>query len=355
MFRKAVLLIVMILLPMAAWPYGADGHETIALLADQILAERYPAAHARVVALLGRMDDAPLSMRAASIWADCLRSYEPDRSGNIHYMPEGMESPDCAVFHQQAADEAFSLNFVKDHYRNCEYSHKLAGCHKSFHFADIPIQSDTYANAVIGKNDHDIVHALAASVAILQGKPVMAPFTRIDQRAALMLLIHLIGDLHQPLHVGAIYLKQDGKPDPAPKGAAARPEETAGGNLIIVGKDNLHHLWDETSYRKHATVLEALKQDALNKLADKTLLKAGSTIDAALMESWADETLDHAAEAYAGLRFAGDGNGDQLWLLSYVGGKKGKTAYNAKKNDLHKQEVALASARLVWVLRKVFK
>ena len=68
-----------------------------------------------------------------------------------------------------------------------------------------------------------------------------------QRRTALYFLIHLVGDLHQPLHVGR--------------------DEDAGGNKIVVywfdKKTNLHSLWDsmliefqQYSYTEYAKVLD---------------------------------------------------------------------------------------------------
>jgi len=67
-----------------------------------------------------------------------------------------------------------------------------------------------------GTNDHDIVAAINAATAVLLERPSPPPFKIADKREALFLLAHLVGDLHQPLHVGAVYLDKDGNlVDPA--------------------------------------------------------------------------------------------------------------------------------------------
>ena len=54
-----------------------------------------------------------------------------------------------------------------------------------------------------------------------------------------LLLAHLLGDLHQPLHVGSIYLDLDGKPvhpdTPGLSDEAKTASETAGGNRLRLG------------------------------------------------------------------------------------------------------------------------
>jgi len=73
-----------------------------------------------------------------------------------------------------------------------------------------------------------------------------------QRRSALYFLIHLVGDLHQPLHVGR--------------------DEDAGGNKIVVywfdRKTNLHSLWDnmlieyqQYSYTEYANLLNTREPD----------------------------------------------------------------------------------------------
>ena len=72
------------------------------------------------------------------------------------------------------------------------------------------------------------------------------------RRTALYFLIHLVGDLHQPLHVGR--------------------DEDAGGNRIIVywfdKKSNIHSLWDsmliefqQYSYTEYAKLLNLASEE----------------------------------------------------------------------------------------------
>jgi hypothetical protein len=66
-------------------------------------------------------------------------------------------------------------------------------------------------------------------------------------REALLLLTHYVGDIHQPLHVGAIYLDKSGKPVNPDSGQFDPATETRGGNEITLssGHANLHATWDQ--------------------------------------------------------------------------------------------------------------
>src|SRR3977135_2242297 len=83
----------------------------------------------------------------------------------------------------------------------------------SFHFDDVAIERNGFDRSFQGTNEHDLVAAIGAAIAVLTDKPVPPPFAFSikGKREALLLLTHFIGDLHQPLHVGAVYLDNNGQ------------------------------------------------------------------------------------------------------------------------------------------------
>src|SRR6185295_2938525 len=92
------------------------------------------------------------------------------------------------------------------------------GCHTLYHFLDLAIQRDAYRDGLVGTTSYDIVHAINAAVTVLRQPACSGPHPpttpipaapgrfSLTCRQALMLLVHMVGDLHQPLHVGALYL-----------------------------------------------------------------------------------------------------------------------------------------------------
>jgi hypothetical protein len=65
---------------------------------------------------------------------------------------------------------------------------------------------------------------------------------KITPAVAVVLLAHYIGDLHQPLHVGALYLNKQG--EARYPGRFPDTLSDMGGNLIDFGATNLHAYWD---------------------------------------------------------------------------------------------------------------
>ena len=187
--RAAALLILLSLAASPAFGFGGQGHRVIGALAE---AQLSAAARSAVHELIGGQ-----SLAEASTWADAMR-----------------ETPDDPVF------------WGYDHAAN-------------WHFVNIPEGQD-YARS----RKHpagDAFAALLAFSAVLEGGPLPrgaigdAVRRYLDgasreqiEAFALRFLIHLVGDLHQPLHVGY--------------------EEDRGGNAIALrwfGRPtNLHRVWD---------------------------------------------------------------------------------------------------------------
>jgi hypothetical protein len=145
-------------------------------------------------------------------------------------------------------------------------------------------------------------HAIAA---LKQSKKVLHATddaSNRDKAIKLCWLLHLIGDLHQPLHCCALISSKY----PPPHG-------DHGGNLFAVSlheggaAKNLHFYWDGLLFHENSTfkdidtVVEALRKrpefqrDKLNELTDSTDFLA-----------WADESLQQAkAKVYAGRELKG--------------------------------------------------
>ena len=100
--------------------------------------------------------------------------------------------------------------------------------------------------------DNDIVHMLNVCIRTLQGHP--DPNHPLSQRNALKLLVHFLGDIHQPLHVGCGFIDVNGPhgtivivSDPVLIKQKDLPSDRGGNDLVIDGnQQNLHGFWDFT-------------------------------------------------------------------------------------------------------------
>lgn len=124
--------------------------------------------------------------------------------------------------------------------------------HHSYHYCDIPFQQKAYRDGVTGTNKRDIVHILEICIQILQAPDdTSANALKINKRVALMLIAHLIGDLHQPLHVGCSYIDADDHFVDPETGAKGQPD--AGANYLHLKTRSgspLHGYWDTQTVKE---------------------------------------------------------------------------------------------------------
>ena len=118
--------------------------------------------------------------------------------------------------------------------------------HHTYHYCDIPFQQKAYREGVTGTNSRDIVHVLELCIKVLQAPEddSQNPL-KINKRVALMLTAHLVGDLHQPLHVGCSYIDEHDQFVDPETGAKGQPD--AGANYLRVKSRSgtaLHGYWD---------------------------------------------------------------------------------------------------------------
>jgi hypothetical protein len=237
LLRMAFALACLVILnPSAVWSWGFEGHRVVGSIADKLLK---PNAKRQVQQILGER----LDLRKVAPWPDCVRSVVRHDDGSFRYEvnPEHLEfEVPCTPFNS-AEERARMVDYAARNWFTCPE----APCHTTFHFVDVPIQENGFDRSrhQVGTNDHDLVAAIGAAIALLSDQPIPPPFPFAlkDKKNALFLLAHLVGDLHQPLHVGSVYLDENGKRvDPG------GPEtETAGANFIQDQNINLHHEWDD--------------------------------------------------------------------------------------------------------------
>ncbi|PDT83639.1 hypothetical protein CO669_33050 [Bradyrhizobium sp. Y36] len=312
-----------------AWAY--QGHEVTGAIADQLLKAN---AKEQVAAILG------VELRVAGPWADCVRSVARLPDGSFKYAPTKPEYRiPCAAF-ETPAEIARMEDYVSRNWLDCDYA-KGHGCNETYHFADVAIQHDDYKRGYVGTSNHDIVGAINAAIAVLRGQPAPLPFSIRDKKEALLLLAHFVGDLHQPLHVGAVYLDRSGQlvdPDQAGLDSAT---ETLGGNLLGPAENNLHAQWDAIP----ADLAETASPDLIKKA--KALSTTAGPIDA-MAATWASDTVMASHAAFAGLTFSGADRG--RWDVHVAD----PPAYAAREDNLKRDQLAKGGARLAQILNTIW-
>jgi hypothetical protein len=196
----------------SAWAWGLEGHRSVGMVADLIL-QNDPAG-AIVRQRLGA------SLSEAATWADCAKS--------------------------------LSCGPLPDEQTYVSNNHQ----HKTYHYTDVPIQQSEYKLRTAGTRNNDVVQVAKQSINILRETGSTRTPAALDGKSALWLLAHLVGDLHQPLHIGALYYDETcATPvDPNVVGAGEQNfgidtsvASTNGGNdLLLPGRESFHvAYWDE--------------------------------------------------------------------------------------------------------------
>ncbi len=273
--------------PQLSFAWGADGHQSIGAVADNLLAGTK--AGAQVKAILGNN-----TLEKVAVWGDCVKGIAPEK--DFAYTSTG-RYPECAPF-ETAAGIAAMADYVKRNNTACNPAFDEETCHKQYHYADVAIQHDQYKTGYVGTSDHDVVHAIRAAVQVLQGKEAPKPFSFKDKGEALALLVHYVGDIHQPLHVGSVFLSAEGKVIDPDSGEYDRGSNTVGGNALQCPCGNLHSLWDDVPFNyKRGKMNEALSKKA------KTYAVVKAPVDQ-LPVLWANDAIRDARKLFDGTQFS---------------------------------------------------
>lgn len=285
---KVVATLLLLTLPTSAFAWGSTGHRVVAEIAQRHLT---PAAKKKVSQLLdGR------TLADVANWPDELRS-DPrfDKYRPLHFatVKDGLTS-----------------------YRDAE----KAPC------GDVVVAIDAFT-AFLRTGSRQSLYTVKALSDKTDGTGKDAcnpqetePLTRA---MALSFLVHLMGDLHQPLHVGGTDL---------------------GGNLVKVNwmkrwETNLHSTWDDEmvdyerlDYKEYARFLDrASKADAKRWLTGDII-------------SFADEAVALRSKLYV---FPDDSENPEIHLISYK--------YVGAQRDRMREQLLKGGLRLARVVNSVFK
>jgi hypothetical protein len=337
--NRRALAIALALAPLVADAWGPGGHQSVGAIADELL--KGSAAEAQVKSILG-----PISLRQASVWADCAKGVTSSDDVTFTYHANPVAFPECAPFDTSRWKPAFE-SFVARNWKQCGTAHDSEKCHHQYHYADISNRRDHYSAGEAGANTHDIVHSALAAIEVLQGRPAPPPFDIASKHEALLILTHYVGDIHQPLHVVAIYLDPKGKTvDPDAIGLHAE-NDTTGGNSILDGAQKLHHEWDEIPARLlvGATAFDNLVAQSRTVAATPGAVSTWPT-------QWASETVHVGGAAFTGLRFASKSPHGSKPLWTVTGTRT--SAYRAHADTLKTAQLAAAGARLAQLLKAIW-
>ncbi len=310
----------------SAW--GPDGHHTVGAIADQLLIGTHAADE--VQAILGNV-----TLQDAAVWADCAKGIDPKK--NYAYTSEG-RYPECEIF-ETPEEEAAMADFVRRNDTNCNPQPDGKACHNEYHYTDVAIQHDHYDRNYVGTRNDDIVAAIIAATHVLKGDPSPAPFNFKDKREALLLLTHYVGDIHQPLHVGALYLDANGHRVNPDSGTYKPETDTHGGNSLMISSRNMHSKWDAVPALLRPSHVDDFIDDA-----EAVPVTVGQIYD--WPANWATETIGAAKKAFIGLKFSSKTN--STWVATLP------PKYSSKMNGIKKTQIIRAGAHLAQLFEAIW-
>lgn len=330
--KKLLSMLVLLCAALDAGAWGGDGHRIVGAMADRLIEDSNAQQH--VAALLAPGE----SLETISMWADCAKG---------DYC--GPKTPDM-------------LAYIRANPQHGEY-----------HYADIPFQHPHYRDGAVGSARNDIVQTLKQAIAVLQGKgDRLSNPHHFTPRQALMLIVHLTADIHQPLHVGVGYISKDG--------AFAAPQDkrqidgvhffnTRGGNDLLIdaggkeggaakaGPRSFHAYWDikTVNHAMRASAADTPQQFASSVLAEKLEIAASTGDPISWPYQWADDALRASKLAHAGLALGRmseqvnrKGERRDVWALALPPGYAESSAALAKTQLTNSGHRLAALLQAIW-------
>jgi hypothetical protein len=331
--------------PAFAWDY--PGHRIVGAIADAVLSANQPEVYKKIFGtprapgkLAAHDSDGNVllrTLRDVAVYPDCAKS------GNVPYCGRVPSKEEVAYAARNAHND-------------------------SYHYTDVPVQQPKYLPDSPGTEKTDVVQMINYVIAQLRGKKPHIDGVNLTDAEAVWLLAHLVGDIHQPLHVGAAYYDKETCAkliDPNTvadglKGVAS----TNGGNFISLSASapapaappagNLHLYWDSVTVNRamQEAGLSGAEQDFARLLASDAPPNWQTTGDAETWAAqWASEVIATANDAYDRSDIAITGTldaGKCQWKA------KLDPAYQAWAQGVAHEQLKKAGFRLAALLTAIF-
>lgn len=250
--------------------------------------------------------------------------------------------------------------------------------HRRWHYVNLPLGATGYRQAQqLGlTRDDDVVQMIRECVLVLRGNS-----NRFSAVNSLRLLGHLIGDVHQPLHVGCGFIDESGGvptivTDPQRVADERLDSDTGGNDILLPSSGNMHSYWDGVlggtldiddvslaSVNSGANAEAADEREQVERLrslaAGEESFSGESSLASTLpverwAEKWADESLFAAREAYRNIEIVERRNNG--FRVSWEGftTQQGRQPYNARCAPILLDRMRKGVRRLADLLNEIF-
>jgi S1/P1 Nuclease len=351
---------------LAAIAYGPVGHEIVGAIADERLAGT------KTGEQVGELLQG-ISLKKASVIADEIKGWDkntPDDPKAFHYSRHPKIDADLTEYWKANPPTKDPNSPVPSHHW--------------FHYSDVPlVRPEKYEDGNAGRSQWDIVHMIAYCVDVLRGRIPEQNERKITKPIAVILLAHFVGDIHQPLHVGAEYFDSAGNVADPDKDKTALADE-GGNSLNLEQNDNplrgrgnhkrkFHVFWDmdtvnallpqvpdTTAKEERRAAVDSAEQSMVHEMAthepNNWKVPAGEDVNHYSYD-WANEILPIAREAHLRLvfkRVAPMMDEDKLVAAGDVEEKPGSPPGEYRKwaTEVVREELHKAGWRLADLLEK---
>jgi hypothetical protein len=367
-FVRRVILFLALFGSQFALAYGPVGHQIIGAVADQKLAKT-PAAE-KIAQLLDG-----LTLEGVATYPDEIRGWDK----------AGPDDPNTFHFSKHPKIDAALRDYWHANPPTKDLNSAIPS-HHWFHYTDVPVADvEKYGDGKAGRSKWDVVHMIPYCIGVLKGEVPEDNPRKITKPIAVILITHFVGDIHQPLHVGAEFFDKEGHP--ANPGKTTGALEDQGGNTLTLNLTTggteatrhakFHYFWDsetvtanlppmpETlSKEERRARVDVAKKDLVNDIVahepkDWRLPASVPLKDYA--EGWANDIMPIAREAHERLQFRevapkqmDDGSVAAVGFLDEKKNADGVSYYDWSARVV-RQELAKAGWRLADVLEQALR
>ncbi|MFI5360355.1 MAG: S1/P1 nuclease [Elusimicrobiota bacterium] len=246
------------LIPRPASAWSANGHSTIAQIAQDLLTKNAQGGDAASGAALASIKAIMTSDPADTgfAWSDNALSQLAPCADSIRVEPASPGYPAVNAGDPVTCDKGLI--------------HFTAAATSALHFVDVsvaaPATPDSVAAACASAGGACVVGAIENNLAVLSDPAA----SMADKKLALAYVVHFVGDEHQPLHCATQYV------DPSRTGPNDRSDHGGNGKGVKLGGAvlNLHSLWDH-----QIAATDAGNDPAVESKRLEDALPAGATSD----------------------------------------------------------------------------
>lgn len=308
-----------LLLSSHCFAYDDLGHQVTSAIASKLLNG------SRAEYEISRLLNSGENLQTASIWLDCLQ-----------------EKNKCS----KPLDREMK-SFIEHNPANVLY-----------HYSSIPFQSTEYHDHQVGASKNDIVNVLDEALGLLsEWKSAKNNPRFITRRQALLIAVHLIGDIHQPLNVSTAYISDKSffvYPIKIPDISNGSVIDAHNGHWLFLGRDDLYSLWNAGYVERLMKQFNAATPEQLAQIIITHQLKPPYDDQKDFTNwptLWANETLKISKFAFGDLKID--------YTYSTIDESRVHPIWSVKANDGYSKKAVEITERQLWLagyrIAKLFK